>query len=172
MGSPEKDSLSMAGDEVPAPPPPYSSVQNPPSYQQEDSSSSGSNRREKQTYGKFPASFNMYRVSTFGRLKVLGEHQDQPLYAVSFHSGFSGLPDVVLHDGPSDNSLHLATVNTKLYSPTSVIKLPPDGEETSYFSNKVGYGTHTFSVRVEDDDHLESFQCEQTFGVNDFLQRR
>src|SRR3569833_1641806 len=48
----------------------------------------------------FPTVFNFYfghsSLSTFW----IGEHRETPLYAYCLHSGFSGLPPVVLHSSP------------------------------------------------------------------------
>lgn len=59
---------------------------------------------------QFPPTFNIYK-QRFSRVHLLGVHQDQPLYAVRTHSGWSGEPDVVLHNGPGDNFPPLATAN-------------------------------------------------------------
>ncbi|KAK8086910.1 hypothetical protein PG994_001884, partial [Apiospora phragmitis] len=54
-------------------------------------------------YRQFPAAFNLYhQKSRSGRSLVytLGEHESEPLYTLTIHSGISGNPSLVLHNGP------------------------------------------------------------------------
>lgn len=72
----------------------------------------------------FPPRFNIYRAG-WGLVFTLGEHQHQPLYTVTSHSGWSGNPDVVLHNGPSESAPPMATANKAMWSPDMTVSLPP-----------------------------------------------
>ncbi|KAI0900872.1 hypothetical protein F4806DRAFT_172215 [Annulohypoxylon nitens] len=122
---------SFAGSDIqfqqPPPPPPASSSQYqyfppPPPQPQPQMMLQQTPRIPRQ----FPNSFNMYRGSGIGnRHFTLGEHQNAPLYAVALHSGFSGKPSVVLHNGPSDNRPPLAAVEKSGWSSKGTVYLPP-----------------------------------------------
>ncbi|RYP47183.1 hypothetical protein DL769_011333 [Monosporascus sp. CRB-8-3] len=58
---------------------------------------------------QFPPAFYLYSTSLGGRKYALGEHKNQPLYAVTTHAGWSGKADTVLHSGPSPDAPPLAT---------------------------------------------------------------
>ncbi|TPX08606.1 uncharacterized protein E0L32_009945 [Thyridium curvatum] len=74
---------------------------------------------------QFPPAFNVYSDG-WGRSFVLGEHQGAPLYAVRLHSGWSGEPDVVLHNGPSaDRCPMLAAVDMHSFGGDMTASLPP-----------------------------------------------
>ncbi|RYP68828.1 hypothetical protein DL771_006446 [Monosporascus sp. 5C6A] len=60
---------------------------------------------------QFPLAFYLYSTGLGGRKYVLGEHKNQPLYAVTTHAGWSGKADTVLHSGPSPDAPPLATAN-------------------------------------------------------------
>ncbi|OHE95029.1 hypothetical protein CORC01_09686 [Colletotrichum orchidophilum] len=73
---------------------------------------------------QFPPAFNVYSQS-FSRTMLLGEHQHQPFYGLSIHSGLSSSPPIVLHSGPSDNFPPLASVEYHSFSSRMSITLPP-----------------------------------------------
>ncbi|ORY71025.1 uncharacterized protein BCR38DRAFT_415725 [Pseudomassariella vexata] len=58
---------------------------------------------------QFPPAWNLYRVGALRGTMMLGEDASRPLYAVSQHSGWSGQPDMILHNGPSETLPPLAT---------------------------------------------------------------
>ncbi len=74
---------------------------------------------------QFPPSFGLYTASALGRKYVLGEHQSQPLYAVSVHSGLSGQPSTVLHSGPSTDLPPLAAADAAMFGSSCTVDLPP-----------------------------------------------
>ncbi|GKT47542.1 uncharacterized protein ColSpa_07723 [Colletotrichum spaethianum] len=73
---------------------------------------------------QFPPAFNLYSQS-FSRTMVLGEHQSQPFYAMSIHSGLSSSPPIILHSGPANTSPPLASVEHHSFSGRMSITLPP-----------------------------------------------
>ncbi|KAI1376159.1 hypothetical protein F4677DRAFT_420465 [Hypoxylon crocopeplum] len=116
------------------PPPPYSPAppaQNAPPQQQQQVQI----QIQPQTHiqRQFPPAFSMYRDSSFSqRSYTIGEHQASPLYAVSLHSGWSGQPDVVLHNGPTDAHPPLAAAEHTGFSGSStIVTLPPLGPGSS-----------------------------------------
>ncbi|KAI1257037.1 hypothetical protein MGN70_000075 [Eutypa lata] len=74
---------------------------------------------------QFPPSFGLYVDSVLSRKFVLGEHQSQPLYAVSVHVGWSGQPSTVLHNGPSTKHPPLAAADASTFGSSSTVDLPP-----------------------------------------------
>ncbi|TQN74095.1 hypothetical protein CSHISOI_01323 [Colletotrichum shisoi] len=73
---------------------------------------------------QFPPAFNVYAQS-FSRTLLLGEHQNQPFYALSIHSGFTSSPPIVLHSGPANTSPPLASVDYHSFSTRMSMTLPP-----------------------------------------------
>ncbi|KAI1210380.1 uncharacterized protein F4807DRAFT_423183 [Annulohypoxylon truncatum] len=105
------------------PPPPYSFAAPPGELQPPQAQPQG---RPAKIPRQFPPAFNMYRDGGLGgRHYTLGEHQDRPLYAVALHTGFSGKPDVVLHNGPSDSRPPLAAAEKSGWSSRGTVYLPP-----------------------------------------------
>ncbi|KAI1460812.1 hypothetical protein F4805DRAFT_344873 [Annulohypoxylon moriforme] len=111
---------------------------------------------------QFPPAFNMYRTSKLGAKNYsIGEHQNAPLYAVVLHSGFSGNPDIVLHNGPHDNRPPLAAVEKSGWSGRGTVYLPPAPGSSSYSGGKVtgaaeerfetggGFGHKTYVFSIE-----------------------
>lgn len=107
----------------------------------------------------FPQAFNLYQESSFSQRRyTLGEHQTAPMYTVTLHSGWSGKPNVVLHNGPSDASPPLAAVDHNKFSSASTVTLPPPGvlppsnsrPVVERILNSGGFGipTHTFSIET------------------------
>lgn len=98
---------------------------------------------------QFPPSFNLYRRGGFSRIHTIGVHQDQPLYAVYPHGGFSSEPDLVLHNGPSETSPPLATLLFDSWHRQMEVALPPlrgaNSEETVRLP---GFAHQVFEFKV------------------------
>ncbi|KAK8035263.1 hypothetical protein PG993_010258 [Apiospora rasikravindrae] len=80
-------------------------------------------------------SFVVYSISPTGRHYMLGETETKPpLYAVSFHAGWTG-PDVELHSGLNETDPPLATAKrgSLIGGDSATIKLPglPNDDGTS-----------------------------------------
>ncbi|KAI1388806.1 uncharacterized protein F4822DRAFT_258794 [Hypoxylon trugodes] len=151
------------------PPPPYSpqaAVEAGPSTQPQQQP------RQKNIPRQFPPAFSMYNESSFGQRKyMIGEHQSTPLYAVSLHSGWSGQPDVVLHNGPSDNRPPLAGVERDSWSNSATITLPVlPGSGTQAKTERLestggfGHPAYTFSVEAGSGNRREAFEWRHTSG--------
>lgn len=105
---------------------------------------------------QFPPAFSLYRESGFGRSYMIGVHQNQPLYAVSIHSGWSGQPDVVLHSGASDRLPPLAGVDANAFGRSATVDLPPlpgsglAGSQERLEMSGAGFGhaSQLFSIEV------------------------
>ncbi|KAM0808331.1 hypothetical protein AB5N19_08674 [Seiridium cardinale] len=120
---------------------------------------------------QFPIAFSVYHGSTFSRTYALGEHQAQPLYAISTHTGWSGQPDVVLHSGPSDSSPPLAGVDAGTFSRSATVELPPlpasrlaAAQEPLNFSG-FSNGTHGFTIEVGSTGRREPFEWRHSHGT-------
>ncbi|KAJ0161549.1 hypothetical protein CTA2_6028 [Colletotrichum tanaceti] len=72
---------------------------------------------------QFPPAFNVYAQS-FSRTLLLGEHQNQPFYAMSIHSGLTSSPPIVLHSGPANTCPPLASVEHHSFSARMSMTLP------------------------------------------------
>ncbi|KAI0837368.1 hypothetical protein F5Y06DRAFT_304756 [Hypoxylon sp. FL0890] len=149
MGHDTKDEKKQADA---APPPPYSpndasTAAPPPQIPQQ---------QVPQTKRHFPRAFSMYRESSWTERKFsIGEHQATPLYTVTLHSGWSGQPDVVLHNGPSDQRPPLAGVKGNAWSTSATVTLRPipgsgldAAEEKMQVSGGFGHSTFVFSIEV------------------------
>ncbi|KAL7623940.1 hypothetical protein AAE478_005497 [Parahypoxylon ruwenzoriense] len=100
---------------------------------------------------QFPPMFNLYRVGGFGNL-TLGEHQAQPLYSVTLHSGWSGNPDIILHNGPAPATPTLAAVEFGMWSSSAIVHLPPLAPGAQAAEEKMeaaGGGRNAYVFRVE-----------------------
>lgn len=107
---------------------------------------------------QFPPAFSMYRESSWTqRSYMIGEHQSAPLYAVSLHSGWSGQPDIVLHNGPGDQRPPLAGVTRSAFGTSATVVLPPvpgsgsgaqAAEEKMEYSGGFGHTAYTFSIEA------------------------
>lgn len=117
----------------------------------------------------------MYNVSSFmDRRYVLGEHQDRPLYALSFHSGFSGQPDLVLHNGPTEDHPVLAAFQRESFSSSAIITLPPPpgcpgtrtGAEERLEPASSGFGstTYVFTIETGPGNRRETFEWRHSRG--------
>lgn len=98
---------------------------------------------------QFPPTFNLYRKGGFSRIHTLGVHQDQPLYAVYPHGGFSSEPDLVLHNGPSETSPPLATLIFDSWHRQMEVTLPPLRGATSEEAVRMpGFAHPVFEFKV------------------------
>ncbi|KAK8039122.1 hypothetical protein PG993_007533 [Apiospora rasikravindrae] len=138
MGRPEE--AEPAGHEE-APPPPYTEGKsNEASPRPSSAISAAAPQLQPGTattpYRQFPAAFNLYhQKSPSGRSLVytLGEHESEPLYTLTIHSGISGNPSLVLHNGPDPAAPALAsadkepgqeTLSHKITGKASLITIP------------------------------------------------
>lgn len=164
MGRPKK--APAAEEEEEAPPPPYVETDGASSARPSTSSAPPLTEFPKPVAPAsrpFPAAFNVYtRSSWSGRRYSLGEHDSNPLYALTLHSGLSGQPHVVLHSGPDPEAPPLATADkasgfSRLTGRVSMITLPalPNfGRDTTEEPLECAAGflhktTYSFSIEVE-----------------------
>lgn len=90
------------------PPPPVAGPSQPPSIPRQ-----------------FPPTFNLYSQGWPNVSFTLAEHQQQPLYVCSVHTGLSAAPPVLLHSGPDESYQPLASANFMLMSLSFEVELPP-----------------------------------------------
>lgn len=119
---------------------------------------------------QFPSGFSMYRESAFNKSYMIGVHQNQPLYAVSCHTGWSSKPAVILHSGPNESMPPLAAVDSSPYSTTATMILPPlpgtgSTEERMESSRGFGFPSHMFSVEVGPNNQRERFEWRHSRGA-------
>ncbi|OLN87438.1 hypothetical protein CCHL11_09106 [Colletotrichum chlorophyti] len=121
---------------------------------------------------QFPPAFNVYSQG-FSRTMLLGEHQNQPFYAMSIHSGFSSSPPIVLHSGPSDRFPPLASVEHHSFSSRMSVTVPPGpprtpgGEPIIELENMMDFpsSTYAFSIGVGPKcERVEQFQWRTSSG--------
>lgn len=103
---------------------------------------------------RFPLAFNIYCKTMSAHLS-LGEHQDQPLYTVTRHTGWSGSPPIELRAGPDKESPILATADYHGLGRTMKLVLPPlAGQgpgltDERMESQRDGFGVrHVFTLEV------------------------
>jgi hypothetical protein len=107
---------------------------------------------------------------------MIAERQNEPLYAVSLHSGWSGQPDVVLHAGPDPKLPPIAAVEDskkgifsfKSGAKVTLVSPPGSGQGTTEerLKTKGGYGgaRHTFSVETGGKAQKEGFEWRVSSG--------
>lgn len=119
-------------------------------------------------YRQFPAAFNLYhQKSKSGRSLVytLGEHDSDPIYTLTIHSGVSGNPSLVLHNGPDPAAPALASADkepgeetfaNKITGKASIITLPalpnfgrPTTEEPLETHVTISGAGYAFSLEVQ-----------------------
>lgn len=136
MGNPAEADFTTDGGVAP---PPYSAVDTgaqrasyppAPSYEAvPGTSSSASGSSIAGVTKRFPQSINAYfQKAGFSKTFHLGEHADQPLFAVTMHSGLTSNPLLELHSGPNDSDPIIATANNeKRWSSgrTTVVQILP-----------------------------------------------
>ncbi|KAH6657400.1 hypothetical protein BKA67DRAFT_655674 [Truncatella angustata] len=182
MGSEEEASKRLSGPPEDAPPP-YSEVpvqsssgstahRAPnPSANKTQSKQSPPQIPQAQINRQFPPAFSVYSAGAFVRTYTLGEHQSQPLCAISTHSGWSGQPDVVLHSGPSESSPPLAGVDSGAFTRSASVELPPlpgSGQRAAVEDVEfqgIGHGTHSFSIEVGVTGRREPFEWRHSHGA-------
>jgi hypothetical protein len=120
---------------------------------------------------KFPVTFNLYQRA-FSRKYHLCMHQDQPLFAVSRHRGFSGKPDVMLHAGPSDKDPHLATAKMPRFRRKMTLELASPLKSAAVQKIDLQYdlgfphGSYTFTMPVGLHGHNETFEWRHSHGAD------
>ncbi|ROW13987.1 hypothetical protein VPNG_04098 [Cytospora leucostoma] len=81
---------------------------------------------------QFPPSFNLYRDAFPSRRSFfLGEHQADPLYAVTAWTGWSSRANLVLHNGAAEDAPPLATVSYDPWGRRMDVSLPPPPSQTT-----------------------------------------
>ncbi|KAI1206677.1 uncharacterized protein F4807DRAFT_219861 [Annulohypoxylon truncatum] len=154
MGNPtEADFAYEAGS---AAPPPYAATETSarsdapaPSYQAVPGGSSSSGISG--VTNKIPQSLNAYfpPLTKWSRMMYLGEHADQPFFAVTTHTGLSGKPLLEMHAGPTGSEPIIATAGSESRwssGRTTIVKLIPGG---GYLSDSAASGetTTTFTMK-------------------------
>jgi hypothetical protein len=72
---------------------------------------------------QFPTTFNVYASGMGFRSFHIGEHQDQPLYAIELHTWTRG-PNIVLHNNASQDSPPLAEIKVSGFRANIDVTLP------------------------------------------------
>jgi hypothetical protein len=147
---------------------PYSST--PPSIPTSHHQASGfhpslPSRGQVQIARQFPPAFNIYS-QTFSSEFLIGAHKELPIYVMKTHSGFSGNPPIVLHNGPSSSLPTLAALDYHSFSSRMTITLPPPpGPGISVLEEKVDGRAnglshrYVFSIEVNDASSIrENFE--------------
>ncbi|KAI1846667.1 hypothetical protein JX265_009030 [Neoarthrinium moseri] len=162
--------------EYDAPPPAYSETET--SYQAPPVDSKDRLRDVEpasRTNRQFPPSFNAYYQKKLSMTMHLGEHREQPLFAVKMHSGWRGKPGIVLHGGPSSDDPVLASaVNKSYWSRHTTVTLPPLPDSPSescseFMQTHTSLKTLTYKFAVEVGDgpnaHREDFEWRHSRGA-------
>ncbi|KAI1453970.1 hypothetical protein F4805DRAFT_340707 [Annulohypoxylon moriforme] len=182
MGNPtEADFTYESG----AAPPPYAPANTytqsdapAPSYQ---AASGGSGSGISGVMNKIPQNLNAYfpPLTKWSRLMYLGEHAEQPFFAVTTHTGLSGKPMLEMHAGPTGSEPIIATAGSESRwssGRTAIVKLIPGGgflegsTETTTFTMKETcikhHITYPFSVEVGlgKDVRVEDFEWRASAG--------
>ena len=120
---------------------------------------------------QFPPSFGLYTDSVMGSRMILGAHQSQPLYAVSLHTGWSGKPSTILHNGRSNKDPPLATADHSMFGSTCTVELPPLPTDTTGAVSEERATTSgwyhkkmNFSIEVESMGQREAFEWRHSRG--------
>ncbi|KAI1141079.1 hypothetical protein F5Y05DRAFT_298787 [Hypoxylon sp. FL0543] len=122
MGNSAEAQVDLATDSGAAPPP-YTAVDTDaegasyppaPSYEAvPGASSSSSSSAIAGVNNSFPQSLNAYLPKGLSKTFHLGEHADQPVFAVTMHSGLTSKPLLELHSGPKESDPIIATANNE-----------------------------------------------------------
>ncbi|KAI0883997.1 uncharacterized protein GGS22DRAFT_166621 [Annulohypoxylon maeteangense] len=130
---------------------------------------------------KIPQFLNAYfpPLTKWSRMMYLGEHAEQPFFAVTTHTGLSGKPMLEMHAGPTGSEPIIATAGAQsrfCSGKTTVVKLIPGGgylessTETTTFNVKETYVkrhvTYPFSIEVGlgKDTRVENFEWRGSSG--------
>ncbi|KAF4976317.1 hypothetical protein FZEAL_7002 [Fusarium zealandicum] len=73
---------------------------------------------------QFPPTFNLYHQGWPAGAYTLGEHQNQPIYLYTVHSGLSSQPPVLLHSGPDESFPPLASAEFAFFGASFEVELP------------------------------------------------
>ncbi|TPX11522.1 uncharacterized protein E0L32_007733 [Thyridium curvatum] len=114
---------------------------------------------------QFPPEVNLYSGGTFSRAFYLGPHQEQPLYAVSTHSGWSGKADVVLHataDGAAKSPV-MATYKADALHLRAAVVLPGGDERTVKYTGLTARG-RAFEAATGGGGKREQFEWSTGWG--------
>ncbi|KAK9771986.1 hypothetical protein SCAR479_11305 [Seiridium cardinale] len=174
MGKAEEAGHDTIVDNI-APPPAYSEAGAPTTSQsQEESVTRSDIKPTSQINQQFPPHFNAYYQWKFTKTFHLGQSKDQPLYAVRTHTGWSGTPGIVLHNGPSDKDPPLAAAGDEnSWSKHSTIILPPlpgsDAKSsTEFMRTNVSWKTVSYPFTIEvghgPNARRENFEWRQSRG--------
>ncbi|KAI0126099.1 hypothetical protein BJ170DRAFT_633806 [Xylariales sp. AK1849] len=154
MGTPEQAEVAMTDTAVP--PPAYSAAAPIHTQEQSDTKQSIPDIKPVAHINRqFPPTFNAYYQKKITTTFHLGEHAKEPLYALRTHAGWSGLPGIVLHNGPSDTDPPLAAAgNENVWSKHTVVILPPLPGTTEESSNEfmrtnVSWKTITYPFTID-----------------------
>lgn len=108
------------------------------------------------------------------RCFVLAQHQTQPIYVFSIHSGMFDSAPVVLHSGPAESLPPLATVEWQTIGPSFSVSLPPPmgskkevAEERIEWTSRhggFGIGAYQFSIEVGNSNVRETFEWRHSRG--------
>ncbi|KAH6981298.1 hypothetical protein BKA56DRAFT_587015 [Ilyonectria sp. MPI-CAGE-AT-0026] len=183
MGRPEEaqdDKLPPYGGEKP---PSYDDVarpnqrnqqiQGPPPSHPSSSAAAGPSQSHPHIPRQFPPSFNLYRRDWGSGHFTLGQHQSEPLYLFSWHSGLSSAPPVVLHSGPAETSPPLAAAEWRTFGPSFDVDLPPfpgsgarSAREEIVWSSPSGFGpgAYRFAIEIGPSAVREAFEWRRSRG--------
>lgn len=147
----------------------------PPAYSESDPVPEPSDVRPATHKWEFPPAFNVYLRDNSSGLHLLGQHRDEPIYAVWTHMGLTGKNShVVLHNGPTNMHPMIASAETTGHH--AVIRLPPlpgvDAENTrEVLGNRSTLFSQSWEFAIEvgdpsgpDAPHRERFEWRSSHG--------
>ncbi|KAI5925849.1 hypothetical protein F4810DRAFT_658515 [Camillea tinctor] len=125
------------------------------------------------TRTKFPRALNAYLHQKFTSTTFhLGETQDVPLFAGELHTGWSGKPEALIRNGPSERDAVLATANAdnKWSAKHVVVMAGDDGqpmarvEMTAHYKLRNSNTSFAMDVGVDKDLRREEFEWRYSAG--------
>ncbi|KAF3760591.1 hypothetical protein M406DRAFT_358241 [Cryphonectria parasitica EP155] len=133
-------------------------------------------KQQNKMASQFPPHFRIHREGWRRKHCYLSPSNGPILYAVSLHSGWSGKPHLVLHNGPNENCPPLATskIKTSVFNNGDAIVtlLPSPGstgsavqEQVEYHGSSFGHKTMFFSVEVGATGRRETFEWRHSSGA-------
>lgn len=167
MGHAEKEAILDGGH---LPPPAYTDdASNPPPAYTTGEPTGPS------PYKRLPLAFNVYYKKAWTTLIYrLGEHENQPLFAVTVHTDFKKKPRLVLHNGiePKDPTLATATRDGLVKQHTNIMVPGPPGSAsetiTEHMKSNTSLTSATFSFSFDvgrgKDTHREAFEWRHSRG--------
>lgn len=131
-----------------------------------------SGKGNQSTAQQFPPSFSLYKTGWGSKHYFLGQPGAPPIYAVSLHTGWSGKPDIILHNGPTEGDPPLATSSKVTLSRAAAVTLPPSPgspgraseERVEVSSGGFGRPVLSFSIEVEGTGRRERFERRHSSG--------